>query len=112
MMSRGFVKLVEAAARDGLQAVPMVSPVPTDAKLSLVRRCFAAGLRHFDAASFASPKLVPQLADGAALLAMLVQTRKSKSLFFHDMNRQKEVKRLARCTYHAWFRIAELLTGF
>ena len=61
------VRIVEVSARDGLQAVKGAI-VPTDTKMELIRRLVAAGVRHLDVASFASPKLVPQLADGTEIL--------------------------------------------
>ena len=45
--------------------------VSTGTKLELLRRLHDAGVRHFDVASFANPKLVPQLADGVELLRMI-----------------------------------------
>ncbi|RAR61563.1 hydroxymethylglutaryl-CoA lyase [Onishia taeanensis] len=55
------VRLVEVGARDGLQNEP--EPVSTQTKLELIDRLGAAGLRHIEAASFVSPKWVPQMAD-------------------------------------------------
>ncbi|SDG58599.1 hydroxymethylglutaryl-CoA lyase [Onishia taeanensis] len=55
------VRLVEVGARDGLQNEP--EPVSTETKLELIDRLGAAGLRHIEAASFVSPKWVPQMAD-------------------------------------------------
>ncbi len=61
------MRIVEVSVRDGLQAVrgPAVS---TATKMELIRRLVGAGVRHLDVASFASPKLVPQLADSAEVL--------------------------------------------
>ncbi|MDI4638909.1 MULTISPECIES: hydroxymethylglutaryl-CoA lyase [Halomonadaceae] len=55
------VRLVEVGARDGLQNEP--EPVSTETKFELIDRLGAAGLRHIEAASFVSPKWVPQMAD-------------------------------------------------
>tara|TARA_B100000700_G_scaffold86978_3_gene97898 strand:+ start:4013 stop:4912 length:900 start_codon:yes stop_codon:yes gene_type:complete len=55
------VRLVEVGARDGLQNEP--EPVSTQTKLELIDRLGLAGLRHIEAASFVSPKWVPQMAD-------------------------------------------------
>jgi len=63
------VRLVEVGARDGLQNEP--EPVSTDTKLELIDRLGAAGLRHIEAASFVSPKWVPQMADHRAVMAGL-----------------------------------------
>ena len=40
-------------------------------KVELCRRLFGAGVRWLECASFVSPRLVPQMADGATLLAAL-----------------------------------------
>lgn len=61
------VKLVEVGPRDGLQNEAVL--VPTEIKIALVERLADCGLRHIEAASFVSPKWVPQMADGAAVLA-------------------------------------------
>ena len=63
------VCIYEVGPRDGLQNEP--ETVPTAAKLELVRRLAAAGLRRIEVTSFVSPKWIPQLADGEALAAAL-----------------------------------------
>ena len=60
------VTLVEMAPRDGLQHE--ASLVPTAVKIELIERLAHCGLRHIEAASFVSPKWVPQMADGQAVL--------------------------------------------
>jgi hydroxymethylglutaryl-CoA lyase len=65
------VCIYEVGPRDGLQNEP--ETVPTDAKLELVRRLAAAGLRRIEVTSFVSPKWIPQLADGEALASALLQ---------------------------------------
>ncbi|WP_298722106.1 hydroxymethylglutaryl-CoA lyase [uncultured Oceanisphaera sp.] len=60
------VKLVEVGPRDGLQNEPGL--VPTAVKIALVERLADCGLGHIEAASFVSPKWVPQMADGHAVL--------------------------------------------
>ncbi len=61
------VTLVEVGPRDGLQNEPR--PVPTAAKIALVDRLSACGLVRIEVASFVDPARVPQMADGAAVLA-------------------------------------------
>jgi hydroxymethylglutaryl-CoA lyase len=63
------VRLVDVAARDGLQNE--VQPVPTAVKLELLERLAAAGLMALEATSFVSPKWVPQMADHVELMAGL-----------------------------------------
>ncbi len=61
------VRIVEVSPRDGLQNES--TPVPTAVKIELIDRLAACGLPVIEATSFVSPKWVPQLADGAAVLA-------------------------------------------
>ena len=61
------VRIVEVGPRDGLQAEP--GSVPTATKIRLIDALSAAGLPAVEAAAFVSPKWVPQMADGAEVLA-------------------------------------------
>lgn len=61
------VKLVEVAPRDGLQNEKNF--VPTATKIELVNRLARAGFQNVEAASFVSPKWVPQMADGDQVMA-------------------------------------------
>lgn len=61
------VDVYEVGPRDGLQNE--ASPVPTEAKIELVERLVAAGLRAVEVTSFVSPRAVPQLADADEVLA-------------------------------------------
>jgi hydroxymethylglutaryl-CoA lyase len=61
------VKIVEVGPRDGLQNEKEF--VPTEIKIDLVNRLSAAGFRNIEAASFVSPKWVPQMADGVQVMA-------------------------------------------
>ncbi len=63
------IELVEVSARDGLQNEPEI--VGTDAKLELIARSVAAGLKRLEVASFVNPKKVPQMADAAEVMAGL-----------------------------------------
>ncbi|SNX71169.1 hydroxymethylglutaryl-CoA lyase [Cereibacter ovatus] len=62
-----FVEIFEVGPRDGLQNEPR--PIPTSDKIALVDRLSACGFRRIEVASFVSPKWVPQMADGAEVLA-------------------------------------------
>ncbi|GLR82090.1 hydroxymethylglutaryl-CoA lyase (plasmid) [Azospirillum oryzae] len=62
-----FVRMVEVGPRDGLQNEK--SMVPTAVKVELVNRLSDAGLSVVEAASFVSPKWVPQMGDSADVLA-------------------------------------------
>ena len=61
------VVITESSSRDGLQSLGAF--IPTDAKSGLINSLADTGLRAFDAVSFVSPKAVPQMADGAEVLA-------------------------------------------
>ena len=60
------VKLLDVGPRDGLQNEKQ--PVDTAAKVELVHRLQAAGLREIEVTSFVSPKWVPQMADNHAVM--------------------------------------------
>ncbi|KAL4994730.1 hypothetical protein BDV10DRAFT_188773 [Aspergillus recurvatus] len=55
------VHIVEVSPRDGLQNIPGF--IPTETKISLIRRLAGTGLRTIEVASVVAPKAVPQLAD-------------------------------------------------
>ena len=63
------VRLVEVGPRDGLQNEKQI--VTTATKLELIERLAKAGLKDIEAASFVSPKWVPQMADHAEIMAAL-----------------------------------------
>ena len=64
-----WVSITESCPRDGLQSLAVA--IPTQAKIDLIEDLADTGLRSFDAASFVSPKAVPQMADGAEVIAGL-----------------------------------------
>ena len=61
------VRIVEVGPRDGLQNEAEI--VPTAVKIALIDKLSAAGLPAIEATSFVSAKWVPQMADGAAVMA-------------------------------------------
>ncbi len=63
------IELCEVGPRDGLQLEREF--VPTPAKVELIERLLAAGVRRLEVTSFVNPKKVPQLADAEQLLASL-----------------------------------------
>jgi hydroxymethylglutaryl-CoA lyase len=63
------VKIVEVGPRDGLQNEAVA--VSTETKLALIGRLVDAGLKSIEAASFVSPKWVPQMADSGELMRRL-----------------------------------------
>jgi hydroxymethylglutaryl-CoA lyase len=57
----------EMGLRDGLQSVQTI--VPTAAKIEWIREAYDAGQREIEVGSFVPPRLLPQLADTAEVLA-------------------------------------------
>src|SRR3984893_9936655 len=71
------VRMVEVGPRDGLQNE--AKSVPAAIKIALIERLAERGLRGGEAASFVSPKWIPQMADTAEVMAGL--TRKPGVLY-------------------------------
>ncbi|SNS14638.1 MULTISPECIES: hydroxymethylglutaryl-CoA lyase [unclassified Azospirillum] len=65
----GSIEIVEVSPRDGLQNEAVL--VSTEAKVELVNRAIAAGVRRIEVTSFVNPKRVPQMADAEAVLSAL-----------------------------------------
>lgn len=61
------VTIREVGPRDGLQSLATV--MPTAAKCQWVKRAHAAGLREIEVGSFVPPRLLPQMADSADVVA-------------------------------------------
>ena len=61
------VEIVEVGPRDGLQNEPRL--IPSEQKIALVDLLSGAGFHRIEVASFVNPKRVPQMADGAEVLA-------------------------------------------
>lgn len=70
-------EIFEVGPRDGLQNEK--THIPTQDKIALVDKLSNSGFRRIEVASFVSPKWVPQMADGAEVLAGI--TRKSGSRY-------------------------------
>lgn len=60
------VRIVEVGPRDGLQNVKEI--IPTSTKVDFIRKLCATGLQNIEVTSMVSPRAVPQLADGKAVL--------------------------------------------
>jgi len=63
------VTLVDVGPRDGLQNEKQM--IPAEVKVELVDRLTDAGFRAIEVTSFVSPKWVPQMADGAEVMARI-----------------------------------------
>ena len=68
------VTLFEVGPRDGLQNEKVF--VPTSKKVALIDHLSDAGFKKIEAASFVSPKWVPQMADGAEVMAGISRNTK------------------------------------
>lgn len=66
-------RVVEVGLRDGLQAVER--PLSTETKLEIIDSLIEAGVTEIEVASFAHPKVLPQLADAEELIAALPRDR-------------------------------------
>src|SRR5580692_12224746 len=62
------VKLIECP-RDAWQGLPGI--IPADIKGDYLKALISVGFKHIDAASFVSPKAVPQMADSEEVLKEL-----------------------------------------
>src|SRR5213596_1592545 len=62
------VKLIECP-RDAWQGLQ--GQIPADLKVDYLKALISAGFKHIDAASFVSPKAVPQMADSEVVLKEL-----------------------------------------
>jgi hydroxymethylglutaryl-CoA lyase len=64
------VKIIECP-RDAWQGLEKI--IPTQTKVSYLRKLVEVGFRHLDAVSFVAPKYVPQMADSEQVMQKLVE---------------------------------------
>jgi len=69
-MSKVDIVVSEVGPRDGLQSVKRT--MPTEAKLRWIKALADAGMREIEVGSFVSPKLLPQMADAADVVAQAI----------------------------------------
>ena len=67
--SPGSVRVTDVGPRDGLQNE--ATPIPTAAKVALVRGLVAAGVTDIEVSSFVRPDRIPQLADAVEVFEAL-----------------------------------------
>jgi hydroxymethylglutaryl-CoA lyase len=72
-MMPDLVKICEVGPRDGLQNEAVF--VSTEDKVRLIDLLSTAGVTYIEAASFVSPKWVPQMADGKEVLAGITRKK-------------------------------------
>lgn len=65
------VRIIEVGPRDGLQNEK--ETIPAEVKIELVNRLSRAGFANIEAASFVSPKWVPQMATSADVMAAIAR---------------------------------------
>ncbi|KAJ3343476.1 hypothetical protein HDU93_008135 [Gonapodya sp. JEL0774] len=65
----GNVRIHEVGARDGLQNEKTI--VPSEVKVSLIKKLLDAGITTLEATSFVSPKWVPQMSDAHTVLTTI-----------------------------------------
>ena len=65
------VRIVEAGPRDGLQSEKQI--VPTEVKIDLINRLSQTGVPQIETAAFVYAKWIPQMADGAEVMAGIEQ---------------------------------------
>jgi len=63
------IGIVEVSPRDGLQNEALTLPI--EARVELIARCVAAGVRRIEVASFVNPARVPQMAGAEEVMAAL-----------------------------------------
>lgn len=68
-----YVEIFEVGPRDGLQNEKKM--IDTGDKIRLIYMLSGAGFRRIEVASFVSPKWVPQMADGADVLAGITRSK-------------------------------------
>lgn len=73
MPDHPHVRICEVGPRDGLQNEAQF--VSTKDKVQLINLLSATGLNYIEAASFVSPKWVPQMADGTDVFARITRER-------------------------------------
>lgn len=63
------VRIVEVGPRDGFQMEGRF--IPTELKVETIDRLAAAGIRDIEAVSFVHPRVIPQMADAAEVMARI-----------------------------------------
>lgn len=92
------VRIVEVGLRDGLQTVAQT--LPTEVKVKLISALVHAGVREIEAASFAHPAVLPQLADAADVLTAVPRTPGVRLRAL--VPNLRGAQRAAECDLDAW----------
>ena len=86
------VVIREVGLRDGLQSIERV--LPTEQKIEWIREAHAAGQSEIEVGSFVPAKLLPQLADTAALVAFAKTLPASSAVLVPHQGGEKAIDRL------------------
>lgn len=70
-MTSKSVTIVEVGPRDGFQMEKAF--IPTELKVQVIDLLSAAGLRSIEATSFVNPRVIPQMADAAEVMARIAR---------------------------------------
>ena len=95
------VEVVEVGPRDGLQNEK--DTIPAARKVALVDALSEVGFRRIEAASFVSPRWVPQMADGAEVMAAIRRAPGTRYMTLTPNLRGLEAARAARADWAAVF---------
>lgn len=71
------VKIVEVGPRDGIQNESSTNILPSESKITFVKKLIEAGCQFIECGSFVSPKWVPAMANSSDVLSGLHQWRDS-----------------------------------
>ena len=95
------VEVVEVGPRDGLQNEK--GAIPAARKVALVDALSEVGFRRIEAASFVSPRWVPQMADGAEVMAAIRRAPGTRYMALTPNLRGLEAARATRADWAAVF---------
>lgn len=104
------VRITDVSPRDGLQNEPGV--IPTAEKVRLIEALCATGVDEIEVTSFVSPKWVPQLGDGAEVLAALRGSKPAGMCFSALVPNEKGLEALLAVNDRAGFRLVDKASVF
>jgi len=104
------VRITDVSPRDGLQNEPGV--IPTTEKVRLVEALCATGVDEIEVTSFVSPRWVPQLGDGAEVLAALRGSKPPGMCFSALVPNEKGLEALLAVNDRAGFPLVDKASVF
>lgn len=106
----GHVRITDVSPRDGLQNEPR--PIPTAGKLRLVELLTRTGVDEIEVTSFVSPKWVPQLGDGAEVLAEAAKFKPAKMIYSALVPNEKGLDAAIEVNERAGARVIDKVSVF